>query len=140
MSSATNPLTRPLNAAARLSSATKLNVAGLALTAVGMLLQIAAGSTLYPSLAGPIVLVAAAAVVAFGPARWTPYVGLLVPLVLGLGAIVAAVMTGDFIDQLTDVSRAGILLGSLVHVVGLTAAVAGGAGMLVARRGMAGER
>ena len=117
----------------QLSNATKLNIAGLVLTAAGMLLQIAAGSKLYPSVAGPIALLAAAVVVAFWSSRWTPYVGLLVPLVLGLGAIIAAVMTGDFIDQLTNTGEAGILLGSLMHVIGLIAAVAGGVGMLLGR-------
>jgi hypothetical protein len=117
----------------RLSTAAKLNVTGLVLTAAGMLLQIAAGSVLYPSFTGPIVLLAAAVIVVVGPGRWAPYVGLLVPLVLAAGAIVAAVMTGDFIRQLTDVGRLGILAGSLMHVAGLTAAVAGGVGMLRGR-------
>jgi hypothetical protein len=57
----------------------------------------------------------------------------LVPLVLAAGAIIAAVMTGDFIEQLTNTSQAGIFVGSLMHVAGLTAAVAGGVGMLVGR-------
>ena len=115
---------------AELGSSLKLSVIGLLATAAGMILQIAAGSKLYPSFAGPIVLVVAAAIVAFGPGRWTPYVALLVPLVLGLGAIIAAVMSGEFIVQLTDISRPGILLGSLLHVIGLIAAVGGGVGML----------
>lgn len=112
------------------SNAAKLNVAGLVLTAAGMLLQIAAGSILYPSVAGPIVLVVVALIVAFVPGRWTAWVGLIVPLVLGLGAIVAALMTGAFIAQLTDVGRPGILVGSLMHVVGLLGAVTGGVGMV----------
>ena len=95
-----------------------------------MLLQIASGSELYPSLAGPIVLVVSALLVAVLRGRWTAYVALLVPLVLGLGAIVAALMSGDFIDQLTDVGNTGIFLGSVLHVIGLIAAVAGGVGML----------
>ena len=119
----------------RLSNAAKLTVIGLVLAAAGMLLQIAAGSELYPTFAGPIVLLAAAVIVAFGPGRWTPYVALLVPLVLGLGAIVAAVITGEFIEQLIDIGNAGILLGSLMHAIGLIAAVAGGVGMLRRRRG-----
>ena len=127
------PSALSMDSVRRLSTAAKLNVTGLVLTAAGMLLQIAAGSMLYPSLTGPIVLLAAAVIVILGPGRWTPYVGLLVPLVLAAGAIVAAVMTGDFIDQLTDVGRVGILAGSLVHVAGLTAAVAGGVGMLLGR-------
>jgi hypothetical protein len=114
-----------------LSNLAQLSVAGLVATAVGMLLQIAAGSELYPSFAGPIVLLLTAVLVAFRPDRWVAYVALIVPLVLGLGAIVAAVMSGEFVEQLTDTGNAGILLGSLMHVVGLIAAVAGAAGMVV---------
>ena len=124
----------------RLSNAARVNAAGLVLTSAGMLVQIVSGSTLYPSITGPIVLIVAAVFVAFGPGRWTPWVGLLIPLVLGLGAIVAAVMTGGFTDQLTDLDKPGLIVGSLMHVIGLTAAVAGGVGMVLGRRGMAGER
>lgn len=127
-----------MNRVRRLSNAAKLNVAGLVLTAAGMLLQMAAGSVLYPSFAGPIVLLATAVFVAFWSSRWTPYVALLIPLVLGLGAIIAAVISGEFIEQLTDVGNAGIFVGSLMHVVGLIAAVVGGVGMLRGRPG-AGE-
>jgi hypothetical protein len=129
-----------LDTVRRLSSAAKLNVTGLVLTASGMSLQMAAGSTLYPSLAGPIVLLVTAFIMLFGPSRWTPYVGLLVPLVLGVGAIIAALMTGEFLDQLADVDSAGILIGSLLHVIGLVAAVAGGVGMVLARRVVRVER
>jgi hypothetical protein len=132
MSSATNTLS--MKTVRRLSNARRVSVAGLVLTSAAMLLQIAAGSTLYPSVTGPIVLVATALVVAFVPGRWTAYVGLVVPLVLGVGAIVAAAMTGDFIDQLTNPGNAGIFLGSLAHVAGLTAAVAGGVAMVMDRR------
>jgi hypothetical protein len=125
--------------AGRRSTAAVVNVTGLVLTAAGMLLQITAGSMLYPSMAGPIVLIAAAVIVAFGPDRWAPWVGLLVPLVLGVGAIIAGVMSGEFIDQLTNVGQPGIVVGSLMHVIGLTAAVAGGVGM-VRDRSAAGGR
>jgi hypothetical protein len=113
----------------------RLSVIALVMTAAGMLLQIGAGSDLYPSLAGPIALLIAAAFVALGPGRWTPYVGLIVPLVLGLGAIVAAVMTGEFIGQLGDIGNPAIVLGSFMHVIGLAAAVAGGVRMVLDRRG-----
>jgi len=122
-----------LNRVRHLSNWARLNVIGLVLAAAGMLLQIAAGSELYPSLTGPIVLVAAAVFVALGPGRWTPFVGLIVPVVLGTGAIVAAVMTGDFIDQLSNTANAALLLGSLMHVIGLAAGVTGGVGMLLDR-------
>ena len=119
-----------MNQARQLSNAAKLNVAGLALTAAGMLLQIGSGSELYPSFAGPIVLLVSALLVTFIRGRWTAYVAFLVPLVLGLGAIVAALISGEFIDQLTDVGNAGIFVGSVLHVIGLIAAVAGGLEML----------
>jgi hypothetical protein len=125
-----------VNRLARLSIAAKLNVTGLVLTACGMLLQVAAGSNLYPTFTGPIVLFAAAGIVAFGPGRWTPYVGLVVPLVLGLGAVIAAIMTGEFIEQLTDVGNAGLFLGSVMHVIGLVGAVSAAVVMLE-RRGVA---
>ena len=124
----------------QLSTAAKVNVAGLVTTAVGMALQIAAGSSLYPSLAGPIVLLVAAAIVAFVAGRWTAWVALGVPLVLGLGAIIAAIMSGAFIEQLTDVSRPGILIGSLMHVIGLFGAVGGGVGMVLRPEGQTNER
>jgi hypothetical protein len=119
-----------------LSSAARLNVIGLVLTAAGMLLQIAAGSHLYPTFSGPIVLLVAAVVVAVGfRSSWTPYVAIVVPLVLGVGAIIAGVMTGEFFRQLTNVGVPGIFLGTVMHVIGLAAAVAGGIGMLLDRRG-----
>jgi hypothetical protein len=122
-----------MDAVRGLSTAAKVNAAGLVLTAAGMLLQIAAGSTLYPSITGPVVLIVAAAFVAFGPGRWTPWVGLVVPLVLGLGAIAAALMTGGFVDQLTDFGEPGLFVGSLMHVIGLVAAIAGGRAMVLGR-------
>jgi hypothetical protein len=125
-----------LNRLTHLSRWATLSVIGLVLTAAGMLLQMASGSELYPSFTGPIVLLVAAAFVALGPRRLAPFVAVLVPLVLGVGAIVAAVMTGEFTHQLADTGNVGLLLGSLMHVVGLVAAVTGGVGMLVDRRGL----
>ena len=123
-----------MNRVSGLSNAAKLNVTGLVITAGGMLLQIATGSTLYPSFAGPIVLLAAAVFVAFGPGSWRPFVGIIVPLLLGVGAMIAALMSGEFIEQLTNIGQPGILAGSVMHVIGLVAAVAGGIGMLQERR------
>jgi hypothetical protein len=118
----------------RLSSAGRLNAAGLLLTAAAMLLQIAGGSTLYPSLTGPIILVVAALAVTFVPSRWTAYAGLVIPLALGVGAIVAAAMTGGFVDQLADPRNPGVFLGSVLHLVGLAMAVAGGVGTVLRGR------
>ena len=118
----------------RLSIWTALNVLGLVLTAAGMLVQIAAGSDLYPSLTGPIVLLATVVLVVFGPRRWTRWVGLGVPLVLGIGAAVAATMTGTFVDQLTGGGGVPLVLGSWMHVMGLVTAVSGAMGVMLEPR------
>ncbi len=124
-----------MNRITSLSNETRLNVMGLVVTAIGMLLQIASGSELYPTLSGPIVLLVGAAIVAFAPGRWTAYVGLVIPVVLAAGLVVAAAMSEGFVKQLADIGRVGLFVGSLVHVTGLIAAVAGGVGMLVRREG-----
>jgi hypothetical protein len=124
-----------VNRVSRLSTAARISVVGLVLTAAGMLLQIAAGSHLYPTFSGPIVLLIAAVVVAWGSRSWTPFVAIVVPLVLGVGAVIAGIMTGEFFAQLTAAGSPGILLGTLMHVIGLAAAVAGGVGMLAENRG-----
>jgi hypothetical protein len=124
-----------IDAVRGLPTAAKLNAAGLVLAAAGMFVEIATGSTLYPSIAGPIVLIVAAIVVAFGPARTAPWAGLVVPLVLGIGAIGAATITGNnLVSQLTDFGKPGIFAGSVMHVVGLVVAIVGGLMMVTNRR------
>lgn len=113
--------------------ATAVSVGGLVATSLGMLVQIAAGSRLYPSLAGPIVLLVTAAIVALRPGRWTPWLAAAVPAVLGVGTILAETMSGGFVGQLTDPGRPGVLLGSVLHLVGLVVAVIGGIGLLARR-------
>jgi hypothetical protein len=95
-----------------------------------MFVQIAAGSNLYPSIAGPVILLGTAGLVWFGPTRWVPWVGLAVPLVLGVGAVVASTMNGGVIGQLGDPGRIGVFTGSLLHLGSLLAAVVGAIGML----------
>jgi hypothetical protein len=123
-----------MNPLGRLSRYRRLSVVGLVVTAAGMLAQMVGGSELYPTVTGPIVLLASATLVALGPWSWVRFVALSVPLVLGIGAVVAAAMTGEFITQLTDTSRPAVLLGSVLHVAGLGAAIAGGLGLVVDRR------
>ena len=113
------------------SSSAKLNFTGLVLAAAGIVLQIAAGSTLYPSFLGPAALLGTAVLVALVHDRWTSYVALLVPLLMGVGALVTALINGDFIRQLTGFGEPAIVLGSVMHVIGLIAAVAGGVGMVL---------
>ena len=112
-----------------LSAAGKLNVAGMVTAAAGIIIQIASGSDLYPTIPpGPIILLAGAALVALGPWRWTPIVGVVVPLFLLVGAVLAAVNSGEFVDQLTDPGQAGvgIVAGDVIQMLGvITALVAG---------------
>jgi hypothetical protein len=115
----------------QLSTSAKLNVTGLVLTAAGMLLQIFAGSTLYPTISGPAAMLATAALVVLIRARWTSYVALIVPLLLGVGAFITALISGGFISQLTGFGEPAIVVGSVMHVIGIVAAVAGGLGMVL---------
>jgi hypothetical protein len=119
-----------MNRLTSLSAWTKLSVAGLILAAIGMLLQIGAGSTLYPTLTGPIVLLVGAAVIALRPTGGMRYVGLGLPLVLLVGLLISAVMSPAFLDQLTH-GELGLVVGSAAHVAGLFTAVVGGIGMLL---------
>jgi hypothetical protein len=121
-----------MNRTTSLSNGARLNVAGLVVTAIGMLLEIGAGSELYPTLTGPIVLLLGAALVVFRPGRWTSYAGLIIPLVLAIGLSVSAVLSPTFFNQMVDTGNVGIVLGSALHAVGLIAGVAGGAMMVMA--------
>jgi hypothetical protein len=112
-----------------LSAAGKLNVAGMVTAAAGIIIQIASGSDLYPTIPpGPIILIAGAALVALGPWRWTPIVGVVVPLFLFVGAVAAAVNSGEWVDQLTSPGQVaiGIFAGDVIQLLGvITALVAG---------------
>jgi hypothetical protein len=127
-----------------LSAAGKLNVAGMVIAAAGIIIQIASGSDLYPTIPpGPIVLLAGAALVALGPWRWTPIVGVFVPLFLFVGAVVAAVNSGEFVDQLANPGQVGIgiFAGDVIQMLGvITALVAGIAALRQSSRTRTGDR
>jgi hypothetical protein len=129
-----------------LSAAGKLNVTGMVTAAAGIIIQIASGSDLYPTIPpGPIILLAGAALVALGPWRWTPIVGVVVPLFLFVGAVIAAVNSGEFVDQLTDPGRVGIgigiFAGDVIQLLGvITALVAGIVALRQSSRTRTGDR
>jgi hypothetical protein len=124
-----------VNRLTSLSNEAKLTASGLVLAAAGMLLEIGAGSQLYPTLTGPIVLVVGATLVSLQLGRWTAYAGLIIPLVLAIGLVVSAVMSPAFLEQLTGFDNLGLSLGSLFHVLGLMASVVGGLAMVMQRAG-----
>jgi hypothetical protein len=110
-----------------LSTTTKLNAAALVATAGGMVLQIASGSELYPTIPpGPIILLVGAGVVAVGAERWSSTIGLVVPAILIVGGIIAAVVGNQFLDQLTEPAEVGIFAGTVIHLVGLATALVTG--------------
>ena len=92
----------------------KLAVGGLTVAAAGIVVQMLGGAD-YPAVPpGALLLLAAAALFAI-PTRWTPLVGLLIPLFLSIGAVV----TPNMRDQLGEPSKAGVFTGTVIQLVGL---------------------
>jgi hypothetical protein len=122
----------PNNTHTQRSPAAKLNVAGLVVAATGIMIQYVSGVD-YPTIPpGPIILVLAAAVVAFGPWRWSPLVGLLVALFVSIGGVIATIAGNGFNETLGDPSAFGGFAGAAVQIAGL--AIALPAGIVAARR------
>jgi hypothetical protein len=108
-----------------------LSVVGLVVAAAGIIIQYVSGVD-YPAIPpGPIILLAAAAVVAFGPWRWSPVVGLVAALFLSIGGAVATIAGNGFSETLGDPGELGGFAGAVVQIVGL--AIALPAGIVAAR-------
>jgi hypothetical protein len=114
----------------RLSGSGRLNVVGTVVAAAGILVQYFADVEDFPTIPpGPIILLAAAALVAFGSWRWTPAVGVIVPLFVLVGGVIAT-MAGN--GALTDPAEVGGFTGAVIQFLGLITAVA--AGIVAARQ------
>ena len=116
--------------------AAMLNVAGLVVAAAGILIQYVSGVD-YPTVPpGPIILLAAAAVVAFGPWRRSPFVGLGAAVFLSIGGAIATIAGNGFSETLGDPGEVGGFAGAAVQIVGLAIALPTGivASMRVPRR------
>jgi len=110
----------------RSSPAARLLVAGLVVAAAGMLVQYASGVD-YPTIPpGPIISLAAAAVVAWGPWRWAPVVGLGTAVFISIGGVIATIAGNGFAPQLSDPGAFGGFAGTLVQIAGLVVALAAG--------------
>jgi hypothetical protein len=113
------------------SPAARLLVAGLVAAAAGMLVQYASGVD-YPTIPpGPIISLGAAAVVAWGPWRWAPVVGLVTAVFISIGGVIATIAGNGFTPQLSDPGAFGGFAGTLLQIAGLVVAVA--AGIVAAR-------
>lgn len=100
----------------------RINVAAMLVAAGGILVIFASAPDLFPTVPpGPIILAAAAALVAFVPGRWTPVVGVVVPLFIIVGGFVG----GGLADNLGE--NAGAVVGMAVQLLALVAAIVAGA-------------
>jgi hypothetical protein len=79
-----------------------------------------------------IILALAAAVVAFGPWRWSPRVGLPVALFVSIGGTIATIVGDGFNETLGDPGEVGGFAGAVIQLVGL--AIALPAGLVAAKR------
>jgi hypothetical protein len=110
-----------------LSAAAKANVAGLVVAAAGILIQYFSGVEGFPTIPpGPFILLAAAALIVWGPWRWTAAVGVIAPLLgLVLGAM-STILNWDTTAPLSDPSETAGFAGALLQFLGLIAALGAG--------------
>jgi hypothetical protein len=110
----------------RLSPAGRLNALGLVAAATGIMIQYVSGVD-YPTIPpGPIILLAAAGAVVFGPWRRAPVAGLVAAAFVSIGGVVATMAGNGFSETLGDPSELGGFLGALVQIAGLVIALPAG--------------
>ena len=113
----------------RLSRPARTEAAALAVAAVGIIIQIIGGVN-YPAVPpGLIILLAAAALVAFLPWRWAPVIGVLAGAFMVIGAIAAANARYD----LTHPGHPGAFIGTWIQLIAVVVAVVAGVMALAVR-------
>jgi hypothetical protein len=106
--------------------AATLNAAGLVVAAAGIMIQYVSGVD-YPTIPpGPIILLAAAAVVIFGRWRWSPVVGMVAALFVLIGGAIATIAGNGYSETLGDPGELGGFAGAVVQLVGLAIALPAG--------------
>jgi hypothetical protein len=114
-----------------LSPARSINVGALLVAAAGVFVIFLSAPDLFPTVpAGVLILAAAAAIVAFVPGRWTPIVGVLIPLMITIGGIA----NGTSIDILQGEENVAAILGTVIQYPALITAIAAGAVAMVSDR------
>jgi len=98
-----------------------LTAVALVVAAAGIVTQIVAGIDFPTIPPGLIILLSAAAIVAFVPWRWAPLVGAAVALSQVIGLFAA-----DQAERLNDASPLGGTVGLWIQVVGVSAALVAG--------------
>jgi len=113
----------------RLSRPTRTEAASLAVAAAGIIIQIIGGVD-YPAVPpGLVILLAAAALVAFLPWRWAPVIGVLAGAFMVIGAIAAANARYD----LTHAGHPGAFIGTWIQLIAVVVAVVAGVKALTVR-------
>jgi hypothetical protein len=115
-------MNRVHNAEQGLTTARRSAVAGLTAAAAGIIVQILGGADYPPIPPGAILLVVAAVLFAVRT-RWTPVVGMLIPLFLSVGAVA----TPNMRDYLGEPSRAVVFTGTLIQLLGMVVGLVFGA-------------
>jgi hypothetical protein len=106
-----------------LSITRKLTVTGLVLAAVGIIVQYFLKVVGLPTIPiGPIILLVAAAMVAFGPWRWTPLVGVIVSLFVLGGFTLASIIDWERVP-LSNPANVGGFTGAVLQLLGLIIAL-----------------
>jgi hypothetical protein len=114
------------NSQAQLSPAARLNVLGLVVAAAGIMIQFVSGEDFPTIPPGPIILLVAAAVVAFGSWRRAPVVGLVAAAFISIGGVTATIAGDGFNATLGEPGGVGGFVGALVQIAGLAIALPAG--------------
>jgi hypothetical protein len=114
-----------------LSTPAKVNVAGMVVAAAGITIEYFSGVEGFPTVPpGPFILVGAAALVAWGPWRWTAVVAVLAPLLSLVLGTLSTVLNWGTTAPLSDPGETAGFAGAVIQFVGLIVAL--GAGIVVA--------
>ncbi len=104
-----------------LTRASQLTVAALLVAAAGFVIQIVSGVDVPTVPPGLVILLVAAALVAFAPWRWMPIVGVVVGLFLLVGFFASGA-----VGSLLEPSQLGVFLGAWVQFLAVSIAVVTG--------------
>ena len=110
-----------MNQRSPLSPAGKVTVAALLVAAAGFAIQIVSGVDVPTVPPGLVIMLVAAALVAFGPWRWTPVVGVIV----GLFLLVGFFASGS-VGSLLAPDQSGVFVGAWVQFLAVIVAVVAG--------------
>ena len=110
-----------MNTRSSLSPAGKVTVAALLVAATGFVIQIVSGVDVPTVPPGLVIMLVAAALVAFGPWRWTPVVG----VVVGLFLLVGFFASGS-VGSLLAPERSGVFVGAWVQFLAVIVTVVAG--------------